>query len=82
MIARGAESNPSCFNLAGLLDPATVVLPLYLRVVRSFLLPSYLAHSLFPPGHCNRQSLREQQVHDELDQPHRLALRPSERPSH
>ncbi|KAL8284011.1 hypothetical protein RQP46_005124 [Phenoliferia psychrophenolica] len=32
MIARGAESNPSCFNPSGLLDPATVVLPLYLRV--------------------------------------------------
>ncbi|KAK4700769.1 tRNA-dihydrouridine synthase 2, partial [Phenoliferia sp. Uapishka_3] len=32
MIARGAESNPSCFSPHGHADPTTVVLPLYIRV--------------------------------------------------
>lgn len=34
MIARGAERNLSCFRPEGLLDPTTIVAPLYLRVVR------------------------------------------------
>jgi len=32
MIARGAEANPSCFRPDGLLDPATVIIPRYLRL--------------------------------------------------
>ncbi|KAH8925520.1 FMN-linked oxidoreductase [Atractiella rhizophila] len=33
MIARGGEANPSCFRADGLLDPETVVIPRYLRIV-------------------------------------------------
>lgn len=32
MIARGAESNPSCFRPAGRLDPITVIAPAYLKL--------------------------------------------------
>lgn len=35
MIARGAESNPSCFSPTGSLDPTTIVIPHYIKLVRS-----------------------------------------------